>query len=232
MMIRSQAGKLDSDDQASRPTNTANSNLTAASWVIFFSPFFKVGTDAHERYHATMRQAIGRARRFGQPVENVFNGQNIYRKVKILHFLTAFTMDVDLHEERTRKQVTKRSLRGENDGTGERLTQTTTNTAPFEPEVDNIDAMDVDVDNTTLDRIAVDTIDVDEDNTKPDRSAEPTVGVGNDLQAGTEVGESSHYSSVAEEVDKKLPLRPGRYASMIAHLVLGRDEEVRCDADD
>jgi len=68
--------------------------LTIANHVIFAHPYHIKGSGAQQKYEATMTQAIGRARRFGQ-----------MKEVHIYHFMTTNTIDVDIFEHRTKKIV-------------------------------------------------------------------------------------------------------------------------------
>ncbi len=65
-----------------------------ASYIIFVSPYLTNGSAAQQIYDSTMKQAIGRAHRYGQK-----------KIVQVYHFLTAFTFDVDLFEERRHQIV-------------------------------------------------------------------------------------------------------------------------------
>jgi hypothetical protein len=77
--------------------SAAGANLTMANRVIFASPLYTSGPNAQYRYESTMTQAIGRARRYGQT-----------KPVKVYHFLSVNTIDVDLFEHR-KGQAVKRS---------------------------------------------------------------------------------------------------------------------------
>jgi len=71
-----------------------NSNLTIASHVIFFAPYLTIGSSGQTTYESNMKQAIGRAVRYGQR-----------RVVKIYHLMTARTVDVDIFEQRHKQHV-------------------------------------------------------------------------------------------------------------------------------
>ncbi|KAH8602229.1 hypothetical protein B0O99DRAFT_735679 [Bisporella sp. PMI_857] len=77
--------------------SAAGSNLTIARHIIFVSPYYTTGSYSQRVYDAAMRQAIGRARRYGQAAE-----------VQIYHFVTAKTVDVDIFEYRRRKVIMDR----------------------------------------------------------------------------------------------------------------------------
>jgi len=66
--------------------SAAGSNLTCANHVIFLSPLV---TEEQQQYHATMKQAKGRAIRFGQ-----------VKDVKIWRFICTDTIDQKTYEER------------------------------------------------------------------------------------------------------------------------------------
>ena len=72
------------------------SNLTIANHVIFFGPYLTTGSHGQSKYEATMKQAMGRAIRYGQT-----------ELVKIYHLMTAYTVDVDVFEHRKQKIVTR-----------------------------------------------------------------------------------------------------------------------------
>lgn len=72
-------------------TLIASSNLTNANHVIFVSPPF---TTTKQAYHASLKQSIGRALRFGQKKE-----------VVIYKFLVLKTIDVDILQKRTKKKL-------------------------------------------------------------------------------------------------------------------------------
>ncbi|KUJ21121.1 uncharacterized protein LY89DRAFT_778739 [Mollisia scopiformis] len=202
--------------------SAAGSNLTAAKWVIFFSPYLTIGTDAHDRYHATMRQAIGRVRRFDpkDKIETAKNGDQLVcdREVHVLHFLTAYTMDIDLYEERTRKQV---ALPVDDD------------TTAAEPEArGNAEGSE----KTAADGIEAGSEDIYNDDDDSDVGDDGRDGLDTSLQRPTEVDEGSQQSTDSDEsvntrdsdenVDLEKPFHPGPYASTIAHLVLGRNGNV------
>jgi hypothetical protein len=81
--------------------SAAGCNLTIAKYVIFLAPYFTTGSHAGEVYMAAVKQAIGRVVRYGQREE-----------VKIYHFLTSKTMDIDLYEEREERVVLKAEEEG------------------------------------------------------------------------------------------------------------------------
>ncbi|RDL37552.1 uncharacterized protein BP5553_04985 [Venustampulla echinocandica] len=87
---------LDIDD-----ASAAGSNLTCANHVIFVSPYYVKGSGAQEKWRATMTQAIGRIRRYGQQKE-----------VKVYHFATQNTIDVDIIEQRENSMLVQSSQRG------------------------------------------------------------------------------------------------------------------------
>jgi SNF2 family DNA or RNA helicase len=78
--------------------SAAGCNLTAANNVIFFTPYMTRGSAAITTYKAAMKQAIGRAKRFGQK-----------KKVYIYHLLVSETFDVDLYEDRNDSILLDRS---------------------------------------------------------------------------------------------------------------------------
>lgn len=69
----------------------SGANLTCANHAIFLSPLL---APTQEVYDATMTQAIGRLRRFGQKEE-----------VLIYHFLAQDTIDMEVYMERTKREV-------------------------------------------------------------------------------------------------------------------------------
>jgi hypothetical protein len=81
--------------------SAAGCNLTIAKHVIFLAPYFTTGSHAGEVYMAAVKQAIGRVVRYGQREE-----------VKIYHFLTSKTMDIDLYEEREERVILKADEEG------------------------------------------------------------------------------------------------------------------------
>ncbi|KAG9239648.1 hypothetical protein BJ875DRAFT_514839 [Amylocarpus encephaloides] len=78
---------LDIDDPSA-----SGGNLTSANHIIFVSPLYTKGSDSQAKYEATMTQAIGRARRFGQS-----------RTVKSYHFVATNTIDADVLEHRNKQ---------------------------------------------------------------------------------------------------------------------------------
>lgn len=71
--------------------NIHQRNLTVANHIIFLSPLL---SDTLDSYHARETQAIGRAVRYGQTKE-----------VKIWRFFTRGTIDVELFERMTDRNV-------------------------------------------------------------------------------------------------------------------------------
>ncbi|KAM0333196.1 hypothetical protein ACHAQA_001856 [Verticillium albo-atrum] len=76
--------------QSLMSAESAGTNLTEANHVMFAAPLH---TDARN-YYMYMRQAKGRAIRFGQT-----------RPVKVYHFVTAHTMEVDVLEQRLKHKI-------------------------------------------------------------------------------------------------------------------------------
>ncbi|KAH6674208.1 hypothetical protein B0J14DRAFT_562341 [Halenospora varia] len=72
--------------------SASGANLTIANHVLFVSPFYVTGSSAQAQWVATMKQAIGRARRYGQK-----------KIVNVYHFATTNTIDIDILEHRLRK---------------------------------------------------------------------------------------------------------------------------------
>lgn len=71
----------------------SGANLTCANHAIFLSPLL---SPTQEIYDATMTQAIGRLRRYGQK-----------QKVNIYHFLAGDTIDMEIYQERTEKKASE-----------------------------------------------------------------------------------------------------------------------------
>jgi hypothetical protein len=69
-----------------------------ANHVIFMQPYYTSGENAQENYEAAMAQAIGRARRWGQE-----------KIVKVYHFLTVNTIDIDYFEARNNVRITRKA---------------------------------------------------------------------------------------------------------------------------
>ncbi|KAF3058655.1 putative dna repair protein rad8 protein [Daldinia childiae] len=70
---------------------SAGSNFQYANHVMFINPFV---VDLQETYDSCMKQAVGRCVRYGQK-----------KKVKVYHFVTANTIEVDILELRTKSHV-------------------------------------------------------------------------------------------------------------------------------
>lgn len=81
------------------------SNLTNTNHVIFVSPLL---TKSQQTYDASMTQSIGRAKRFGQR-----------KTVHVYRFLALRTIDVDILQERERKQLVKKDAEASESGRGE-----------------------------------------------------------------------------------------------------------------
>ncbi|CAG8949840.1 hypothetical protein HYFRA_00004167 [Hymenoscyphus fraxineus] len=80
---------LNIDDESA-----AGSNLTIANHIIFLTPYFVKGSNSQEKWNATMTQAVGRARRWGQK-----------KVVRVYHFVTAETIDADIIQMRRQKKL-------------------------------------------------------------------------------------------------------------------------------
>ncbi|KAJ9242829.1 hypothetical protein DTO271D3_569 [Paecilomyces variotii] len=74
--------------------NAAGLNIQCANHVVFLSPLL---ASSQYDYEATMTQAIGRSRRYGQK-----------KHVHIYHFLAGATIDVNILQQRRRRVVVKR----------------------------------------------------------------------------------------------------------------------------
>ncbi|KAK4703476.1 hypothetical protein P7C70_g2742, partial [Phenoliferia sp. Uapishka_3] len=71
--------------------SASGANLTVANWAVFVSPLL---TETPEQYKAFMTQAIGRLKRYGQQ-----------KAVKTIYLLSKDTIDTDIYEQRTGKNV-------------------------------------------------------------------------------------------------------------------------------
>jgi hypothetical protein len=69
-----------------------------ANHVIFMQPYYTSGENAQENYEAAIAQATGRARRWGQE-----------KLVRIYHFLTVNTIDVDYYEARNNVTIFRKA---------------------------------------------------------------------------------------------------------------------------
>ena len=78
------------------------SNLTNTNHVIFVSPLL---TKSQQSYDASMTQSIGRAKRFGQR-----------KTVHVYRFLALRTIDVDILQERERKELVKKAAEASESG--------------------------------------------------------------------------------------------------------------------
>ncbi|KAF4616202.1 hypothetical protein G7Y89_g15204 [Cudoniella acicularis] len=79
----------------------SGSNLTIANRVIFVSPYYLRGYGSQTQWEATMKQAIGRVRRWGQK-----------KTVHCYYFVTTETIDVDITEKRTKKRLVSKTIEG------------------------------------------------------------------------------------------------------------------------